>query len=885
MQQPDPSRASLLSGTIAGRFAILTLVGAGGMGQVYKATDTKLKRVVAIKRMAPRLQQNDADRRRFLREAQQASSLNHPNIAGIYDVIEEGGEIFLIMEYVEGKPLRSAMHGGKVFATEDFFRVASQGLEGLGAAHEKGILHGDIKPENIMLTPDGRVKVLDFGVARRFSLGDSDDATLTAATLTGGMSGGTPPYMAPEVLTQKPYDGRADLFSLGLVCYEMLGGQQPFETDSLAGTMASVLHKDPPPIEQVNPKVSASVSSVIQTMLAKDPAQRYSTARDVLIDLRRVQQGEDPVFAAATAPPKKVPFRMKRAAMIGGLAAVLSATGMYLGSRIRGGASGGPTNTATSQPTGEKIATLAVLPFTPIDGNPKLTALGEGVVESVSAKLGLLTQDRAFEIVSSRYLQEKGVTSLPDASSQFGANLGLVVTLQESGQLLQVNYSLFDARNGLAVGGDSITVPASDAIGVEDDIAQGAVKALHLKLRPEEQAALSIHGTDKPEAYKYYLQARGYLLAYTKSENVDNAIVMAGEALKLDANFGQAKAVLGEAYWRKYWHTKQPQWPKLAKAECNNAVTLGNAGAAGHICLGLVNDGTGKYAEAASEFQRALELEPTNEDAYLGLALAFEHQGSVNEAEKTYQRAIAAHPSSSIAYNSLGRFYYSRNEYDKALAMFHNVIALAPEGYGAYVNLGATYSNMGRYADAIEPLKKSIAIRPFYGAYVNLGTAYFGLDKFADAASAYEQANHLNPSQYVTWGNLGDARKYLGDKSAAHSAYQKAVELARAELKVNARDPDVLSSLASYYSELGDRKNALLYLGQSLQYGNNDKDVLLDAATVYNNLGETGLAVEWLGKSVRAGYPAGRIKGLPEFRDLENNPGYQQLMATNQASK
>src|SRR5258708_6286814 len=598
MQEPLSSSSgvvAVLSGTVAGRFVIAKLLGAGGMGQVYQAQEPKLKRVVAIKRMARRIQQNEQDRRRFLREAQQASALNHPNIASIYDVIEEQGEIFLIMEYVEGTPLRSELQVHKERSLEDFFKVAAQGLEGLNAANEKGILHGDIKPENIMLTPEGRVKVLDFGVARRFSLGDanSNDATMTAATLSPSMSG-TPAYMAPEVLMQKSYDGRADLFSMGLVYYEMLGGPQPFETDSIAGTLASVLHKDPPPIEQINPKVSSSMSAVLQTMLAKDPAQRYSTARDVLIDLRRVQQGEDPVFAAATAPPKKVPFRMKRAAMIGGLAAVLSATGMYLGSRIRGGASGGPTNTATSQPTGEKIATLAVLPFTPIAGNPKLTALGEGVVESVSAKLGLLTQDRAFEIVSSRYLQEKGVTSLPDASSQFGANLGLVVTLQESGQLLQVNYSLFDARNGLAVGGDSITVPASDAIGVEDDIAQGAVKALHLKLRPEEQAALSIHGTDKPEAYKYYLQARGYLLAYTKSENVDNAIVMAGEALKLDANFGQAKAVLGEAYWRKYWHTKQPQWPQLAKAEGNNPVTLGNPGAARHNCPGPMNSATGQ---------------------------------------------------------------------------------------------------------------------------------------------------------------------------------------------------------------------------------------------------------------------------------------------------
>ena len=298
--KPSP-RASTLTGTVAGRFVIVRLLGAGGMGQVYEAQDTKLKRVVAIKRMAPKLQQDERDRRRFLREAEQASALNHPNIAAIYDVIEEQDEILLVMEYVEGTPLRAMMQGKKGLSNDEFFNIGVQGLEGLNAAHEKGILHGDIKPENIMLTPEGRIKILDFGVARRFSMGRADEATLTMATLSGAVNG-TPAYMAPEVLMQKPYDGRADLFSMGLVYYEMLGGPQPFETDSIAGTMASVLHTEPPPIEQLNPKVPANVSSVVQTMLAKDPVQRYSTARDVLVDLRRVQGGEKPSGADHDEP-------------------------------------------------------------------------------------------------------------------------------------------------------------------------------------------------------------------------------------------------------------------------------------------------------------------------------------------------------------------------------------------------------------------------------------------------------------------------------------------------------------------------------------------------------------------------------------------------------
>ena len=869
----------MLSGTIAGRFVILQLLGAGGMGQVYKAEDCKLKRMVAIKRMAPRLQENDHDRRRFLREAQQASALNHPNVAGIYDVFEEDGEIFLVMEYVEGTPLRVTMQARPAVGTEDFFKIASQGLEALNAAHEKGILHGDIKPENIMLTPEGRVKVLDFGVARRFTLAGSDEATLTAATITG-VTGGTPAYMAPEVLTQKPYDGRADIFSFGLVCYEMLGGRQPFETDSLAGTMASVLHTDPPPIQDLNPRVSPSVSSVIQTMLAKEPGQRYSTARDILVDLRRIEQGEDPVFAVTRATRKtKITWKPIFAAT----AAIVIIAGVLL--YILGFQGSKKPTPASAEGEHDRSVTLAILPFVPVSDDAKLTALGQGLVESLSTKLSRLTQDRALDVIPADTLQQRNVTSIADARSMFGATTGLTVKLTEDGQLLRINYVIISAGTGATITADEISVPAADAFGAEDDIAQGTVKALQLKLRPEEQSQLSIHGTDKAEAYKYYLQARGYLLEYTRGENIENAILMVGQALKLDPNFGQAKAALGEAYWRKYWLTKQNRWTQLAKSTCESAVALGNAGPAGHVCLGLVNDGTGRYAAAATEFQRAVDLDPTNEDAYVGLALADEHQGAINDAEKTYQRLVAIRPSSRLAYNSLGTFYLRRNEYDKAAAAFQRVIELAPEGYGAYVNLGATYSDMGRYSDAIDPLKKSISIRPSYAAYDNLGTAYIGLEEFADAASAYEEAVKLNPQQHVTWGNLGDARKYLGQKTQAASAYRKAEDLAGEDLKVNPRDPDVLSSLAVYSSNLGDREHALHYLQQCLQYGSNDKDVLLDAAAVYNNLNDTGVAVEWLGKAAQAGYALNLINDLPEFRNLHGNPGYQQLVAHAQARK
>jgi serine/threonine-protein kinase len=862
--------ADALAGTTIGRFAVSRRLGAGGMGQVYGAEDTTLKRFVAIKRMAPQANSTEADRKRLLKEAQRASSLNHPNLGSIYDVVEHGGELWLVMEYVEGETLRR--HLKQPISTEEFFAIAIQCCDGLQAAHEKGIIHGDIKPENIMITPGNRVKILDFGVARRAWNSNPDEATRSMETMTA--TGGTPAYMAPEVLLQRPDDGRSDIFSIGLVFYEMLGGEQPFQSNSLATTVARIVHQEPPALKNV----PGPLAGVVSRAIAKNPDMRYASAAALRDDLLRVQQGGKP----KRAPSQPGQFHQYRALVA--LAIVLVGLAAALAYRpLRRLFSSASLNTPASQLQAGALPQtkiLAVLPFTAAaNADPKLTALGQGLVESVAAKLGKLTEDRPFEVVPAHSLQEKKISTLPDAARMFGANLGLAITLEsQSAELVKINYSIINAKTGAPLTGGSLTVPATDAFSAEQVVADGTVKALHLQLRPEEESALKYHGTDKATAYEYYLQAQGYLLDASQAENRDQAALMAREALKLDPNFGMAEAILGESYWLKYSDGNQKQWIEPAQAACNEAVKLGNAGAAGHVCLGLIDDGTGHSSDAVSEFQIALGLEPTNEDAAVHLALAYEHDGKITEAEKAYQQAIQAHPNSRLSYNLFGVFYRRRNQYDKALQMFGKVIQIAPEWYGTYVNVGAIYNDMGQYDKAIDPLKKSIAIRPSYPGYVNLGNAYFGLNKFSDAAASYQEAAKLDPQQSVTWGNLGTALYYSGKKTEAKAANQKAAELASQELKVNPHDPVVLSALAGYYSMLDDRQRSLQYLAQALEYGHNDKEILLDAAGVYNQLGETGLAIEWLGKAVQAGYTTDKIRSDPEFANLANTTGYQQLM-------
>jgi serine/threonine-protein kinase len=864
-----PSALDGLVGKTLGRFRIEDRIGSGGMGHVYRAQDTVLKRTVAIKRLAPKFHVDEIGRERFLREAQRSSALNHPNIAAIYDVLQQNGEVFLVMEYIEGKTLRQYLSSHK-FTIGEFLPIATQCAEALAVAHGQKILHGDIKPENIMLTPMQRVKILDFGVARRFGVEGQTDATVSLATMTGTVSG-TPAYMAPEVLKQKPYDGRADLFSLGLVLYEMLGGAQPFLTDSFAGTLGRVLHTEPTPIAKINRSVPDATAAIVMRLLRKDPAERYPNAGLLVADLQAVHQGGAPKGAGGAMPPPRFAQNRYFAGLAIGafvVVAILLAAGLLIWSgRMR--SRGAPDNTAPQGPPPlPATRVLAVLPFDANNADPKLVALGQGVLESVALRLGRLGEEGTFEVIPPLKIQERKITSLADAAKQFGANLGLKLELQPSGKLVRVSYAISGANGDNVLVSDSVAAPVGDAFTVEDNVLQGTIRALRLNLRSEDQAALRVHGTSQPEAYQHYLQARGYLLNFTSAENVENAITMIREALRIDPNFGMAKAALGEAYWRKYWHTKQVNWTKLAKQECDSAVRLGNAGAAGHSCLGLINDGSGKYNDAIAQYQQAVELDPGNEDAFVGLALAYEHQGLITKAELTYQSVLEAHPRSWVATNALGNFYYRRRDYEKAVAMFQKVTELAPEGYAGYVNLGAAYNNMSRFADSIPVFKKSIGLRPSYAAYVNVGTAYFGLHDYRQAAAAYEEAIKLDEKRYVTWGNLAEAEYYSGAKAEAAPNYRKAIELAASELKVNPRDTDVLGDLANYYSMLGQKKEALDYLDQALRYGRNDKQVLVVAAFVHNQLGETGLALEWLNRALVAGYPPEQVRNEPGLQNL-----------------
>ena len=853
-----------LTGTNVGRFAVRSRLGAGGMGEVYRAEDTALKRFVALKRLAPRLRTDQQYRRRFLKEAERASSLTHRNIAGIYDIFENQGEPFLVMEYVEGTTLRERLK--QPIPINEFMKIAPECAQALEAAHQKQLVHRDIKPENIMIASSGEVKILDFGVARR--LPQTDPQAPTDSSDSGAVEGmtGTIAYMAPEVLQNREADSRIDLFSLGIVFYEMLTGEHPFRGPNLITTTDRILHTDPLPPSKLNPEVPKDLDRIVERTLAKDPADRYADAGQLTADLESVSSGGALVHADR-------PRRHRQRRWVLGTAVVIAA--LILGSvaLIKLGILRLPAKEAIPAEKG-----LVVLPFRAIGGGPEEQAFCDGVTDTLTAKLTQLTATNALTVVPANEVRARHVSTADAARQELGATLVLSGTMFESGNRVRINYELVDTRSLRQLRANTITAQASDPFEVQDQVAEGAVEMLDLALGPDEQRAMVSHGTQVARAYNLYLKGLGYLQNYDRLESVESAIKAFDGAVTLDSGYAQAYAGLGEALWDKYEITNRTELVSSARQACEKAASLDSGAAEAYVCLGTLYNGTGQYKKAVTQFRHARQDEPTMDRAYRGLASAYENLHETDEAEKTYLSAIELRPRYWGGYNQLGAFYFRQARFDQAAKMFEKVVQLVPDGARGYINLGAVYILWGRYADSIPLFKRAASIHPTNDAYSNLGTSYFYLGRYDEAIESYQKALKLNQRAYVIWGNLGDAYYWSHDrKNQAESAYGQASALVVQELKVNPRNAQVLGYYAYYQAMLNQPKAALAALGEALRLSPDDPELLFNAGLVYNQLGNPSSAIDELKAALAAGYSRPLVRDTPILEALHSQPGWQEL--------
>lgn len=854
-----------LSGTIAGRFLITQRLGSGGMGEVYRAEDTKLKRTVALKRLAPQLRTDPTSRRRFQQEAERVSRFSDAHVAALYDVLEERDETFLVMEYVAGETLRQRLC--RPMSLDDFFQIAMQCAEALAAAHEQSIVHCDIKPENIMLSTAGQVKILDFGVAR--CLPRSGESTTMDRS---GTSAGTPAYMSPEVLLEKTPGPRSDLFSLGVVFYEMLAGHHPFLASSFVATADRIRNETPTPIRIFNSKVSDELQAVVSKAMAKEPGQRYATAKELLQDLHAVHSGITSSSLLHTLPAPR-PTGRKLAAWRWALIMLVIVLGLLVTYRQLKFSRWWP-GAGLHAPM-----QLAVLPFISASDDPGVRAFCAGLTQTLTAKLTQLTGAYPLQVVPISEIGANKVSSVEQARRDFGVNLVLEGSLHNAGNQVRVNYTLVDARTRRQLHADTVDVNAADAFAMEDRVVSGVIGMLGLEIQSNERVVLAAHGTADPSAHDQYLRGRGYLLDYHKPENISSAISSFNRALTLDSKYAEAYAGLGEAYWLGYREGQGGKdWLEKARSACDHAVAQ-SALADGYACLGRIYRETGEYENAAAQFQKATALGPTNDDAFRGLADVYQKLNRPADAEATYRRAINLRPQYWGGYSWLGVFYFSQGRYADAAKMFNEVITLAPDNYRGYSNLGAMYVAQGKYQQGIELLEKSTALRPTVDGYLNLGTTYFLMRKFDEAARSYREALKFDNAKWLSWGNLADTLFWIpGKRQEAEDAYRQAIRLTGDKLQVNPRDGYTLAYRATYLAMTDQKAEAMDALQKAIALSPADPDVQFRAALVYNHVGDADRTLDWLQKAMASGVTADFVLSTPDFDHLRNNARFRELL-------
>jgi eukaryotic-like serine/threonine-protein kinase len=857
------SAASSILGQRLGRYRVLEEVGSGGMGVVYRAHDEELDRDVALKTLPKLGLLSDAARRQFRREALNLARINDPNVAMAFDFGRDNGVDYLVTEFVPGLNL-DAKIAGRPLAEVEVLQLGKQLASGLETAHRQGVIHRDLKPSNLKVTPEGQLKILDFGLA--FLMKAEADSTVTASLTNTYSDAGTVPYMAPEQIKGMQPDARADVWSSGAVLYEMSTGKRPFGELIGPPLIAAILEQTPVPPRELNSRISEGLERVILRTLQKDPKERYQSAGDLRIDLANLATGTMPVH------PQRNP---------GGVSWQRALLALVICALVGGGVWWWRQSTA---PAAIPERVMAVLPFEAVSNDAPTNALGLGLTQTVTTKLVQAVDGGHLQMVSTRDLVAQGVKTADQARREFGTDLVIEGSLQQSGTQVRITCSLVDPKTHVQIAAREVTGESSDMFELQDRLFDKVLEMLPLAVDPSKRAALQGRSDTKPAAYDFYLHGRGYLEDYQNLDNIENAIAQFDKAIAIDKNYAPAYAARGMAYTIGFqWKNRGKDWLEKARSSCERALSITPQLAEGHTCLGDVYYSTGQYEEAVQQFQRSLELDHTSDETLRSLAAAYQKQEKTSAAEDSYRKAVSLRPNYWGVYSAFGKFYSDHGRYGESAEMFRKAIQLAPQNYRGYSNLGGIYLYLGDYPHAVEQLEQSVALRPTFDAYGNLGAAYFYLRRYENAAATVQKALKMDDKDWTNWGGLGDALYQISNRrEEALSAYRRAIELGNDRLKVNPHDAVILACMADYHAMIGQESAARESLDKALAVTTSDPEVLFRAAILYNHFKETDKTIDFLGKAVAAGYSRTVIRDTPDFGHLKNDSRFAALLPREQ---
>ena len=811
----------LSANTTLSHYRIVSRIGAGGMGQVYLAQDIELDRQVALKVLLPEVADNENRVRRFVQEAKAASALNHPNILTVYEIGTFENSRFIVTELVRGQTLHDRLRD-EALTLRETLDVALQVAAALCAAHGAGIVHRDIKPENVMLRDDGLVKVLDFGLAK-LTAQRGDEATrrqgdegetlipasprspVPASPITNpGVVMGTVSYMSPEQARGKDIDARSDIWSLGVVLYEMLTGRTPFAAETMSDSIAAILTKDPTPLDRNTPP---ELQRIIRKSLQKKTDERYQTVKDLQLDLKNLkrelefseelerskvpqstgssntgmaQLGENatavqsPAFhTQGSLPPQQ---RSSAEYLVGEIkshkfvvavlavlvVALIGAGYWFWKSRVSGS---------------DQINSIAVLPFDNRGGNPDSEYLSDGLAESLIYRLSQLPNLKVSP--TSSVLRYKGKEiDVQKIAADLGVSAVMSGRMAQRGDNLTISVELIDARTNTLLWGEQFERKMADLLATQREIATAITQKLQLKLSGDDSKGLTKRYTNDNEAYQHYLQGRFYWNRRT-GVNVRKAIEQFKAAVDRDPGFALAYAGLADCYVvaSTYTGTRASETLPLAKVNALRAMELDGALAEPHAALGYINHFEWNISGAEREFKRTIELNPNYPTGHHWYSRFLRAVGRSDEAWAEIKRAEELDPLSLVIINNVAEQYIDRGDLKSAVDECHRMIDLDPNFWAAHQTLAIALVKQGKNSDALAEAQKSIDLSNRSNASLALlGNVYGRLGKQNEAQTIIKELEEKFSKQQADGRDIAVVYVGLGDKDQAFAWLEKAFQ-------------------------------------------------------------------------------------------------------------